>query len=64
MNLEINNKQFNFRGFNYSIESLENIDGFHYHIITNKNVFCFNLDVTINNINFNNVEEVINYING
>jgi hypothetical protein len=64
MNLEINNKKFEFRGFDYSIESVENIDGFYYHINTNKNIFCFDLDVTINGIKFNTIDEVINYING
>lgn len=64
MNLEIIDKQFEFRGFNYSVISVEDIDGFHYSLITDKNVFCFDLDVTINEIKFNTVDDLIDYING
>lgn len=58
MNLQISNKQFNFRGFDYSINDIEDIDGFYFHIITNKNVFCFDLDTTINGIRYNSVEDI------
>lgn len=64
MNLEIKDKKFQFRGFEYTIETIEDIDGFYYHINTNKNVFCFDLNVTINGIKFNSVQDVIDYING
>lgn len=58
MNLEILNRQFNFRNFDYIINDVENIDGFCFHIITNRNVFCFDLDTTINGVKYNNFEDI------
>lgn len=62
MNLEIANKQFDFRGFDYTINDVENIDGFCFHIITNKNVFCFDLDTTINSAKYDTFEDIKNAI--
>jgi hypothetical protein len=62
MNLEINNKQFEFRGFDYTINDIEDIDGFCFHIITNKNVFCFDLETTINGVKYNSFEDIKNVI--
>lgn len=58
MNLEISNKQFTFRGFEYTINDVENIDDFCFHIITNKNIFCFNLETTINKVKYDNFEDI------
>jgi hypothetical protein len=58
MNLEISNKQFEFRGFNYTINDVEYVDGFYFHIITNKNVFCFDLDTTINDVKYDTFEDI------
>jgi hypothetical protein len=62
MNLEISNKQFNFRGFDYIISDVEDVDGFYFHIITNKNTFCFDLDVTINGVKYNTFDAIENAI--
>lgn len=65
MNLEIKNKEFNFRGFDYIIIDVENIDDFYFHIITDKNTFCFDLDTTINEIKYNDFESIkIAILNG
>lgn len=62
MNLDIIDKLFEFRGFQYELKDIEDIDGFYYNIHTNKNTFCFDLNVTINKIKFDSVEELKKYL--
>lgn len=62
MNIEVKEKILYFRDYEYEIMDIEDIDGYYYSMITNKNVFCFDIDVTINDIKFNSVSEVKNYI--
>ena len=54
-----------FRDFEYNVIAIQDIDGNYYDMITDKNIFCFDIaTTTINGIKFNSVEEVNVYLFG
>ena len=65
MNIEIINLVLFFRDYEYNVASIQDIDGNYYDMITDKNVFCFDIaTTTINGVKFNSVEDINVYLFG